>query len=221
MVKKIVKIIAIVLLLFSYNTIYSSPEVRIARVKYQGGGDWYNDRTILPNMMNRFERETGIKTGEEGLVTLESYSIFSYPILFATGHGRIIFDEAERKNLRKYLFNGGFFYVDDDYGMDVYFREAVKTLFPERELVELPHDHLIFNILYEFPAGAPRIHDHYPDLPTKTYAILDGERIMLLYTFNSNISDGWASPEVHGNPPHIREKAFQMGMNFLMYALTN
>jgi hypothetical protein len=215
------KIIIIFCLLNIYLFAFSQPAVRIARVKYQGGGDWYNDRTILPNMMNKFEKETGMKTADEVVVTLDSYNIFSYPILFATGHGRIIFTDQEIKNLRNYLFNGGFFYIDDDYGMDVYFQEAIKTLFPERELVELPDDHILFNIYYDFPDGAPKIHDHYENLPSKTFAILDGERIMLLYTFNSNISDGWASPEVHGNTPEIRENAFRMGTNIIYYALTH
>lgn len=214
------KLFFVLFLLNFYNFIFAEPVIRIVRVKYQGGGDWYNDRTIIPNMLNKFEKETGIKTGEEALVTLESYNIYSYPILFATGHGRIIFDETEIKNLRNYLLNGGFFYVDDDYGMEPYFRDAIKTLFPDKELVELPHNHILFNIFYKFPDGAPKIHDHYEDLPSKTYAILDGKRIMVLFTYNSNISDGWASPEVHGNPPDIREKAFQMGINIILYALT-
>lgn len=217
MVKKIILLIFISSLMV-FNS-YSENSVTIARVQYKGGGDWYNDRTMLPNMLKRFTKETGIPTGKEVIVTLDSLNFFSYPILFITGHGNIFFDEKEITNLRNYLYNGGFLYVDDDCGLDKFFRREIAKIFPEKELIELPLNHILYNIKYKFPKGTPKIHEHYPG-PPHTFAILDGERIMVLYTYNSNISDGWNSPEVYNDPPEIREKAFQMGVNILLYALT-
>ncbi|RKZ21499.1 hypothetical protein DRQ18_04365, partial [bacterium] len=145
--------------------------------------------------------------------------IFSHPFVFVTGHGNIVFSEEEIKNIRRYLENGGFIYVDDDYGMDEYIRREIMRIFPSRKLVEVPFDHPIYHIFYDFPQGLPKIHEHYKG-PPKGYGIFMDGRLALFYTYNTNISDGWADPEVHRDPPLKRELAIKMGINILLYALT-
>jgi len=189
------------------------------RIKYSGG-DWYNDPSIIPNLMTEFEKRTGIKTNkEEKVLSLSDNDIFSYPFLFITGHGRINLTEKEIENLRKYLWNGGFVYADDDYGMDEYIRREILRTFPSNELIELPLEHPIYHIFYDFPDGLPKIHEHYKG-PPHGYGIFLHKRLSLYYTYNTNISDGWANPDVHNDPPQKREQAFKMGVNILYYAIT-
>jgi len=193
----------------------------IARVKYHGGGDWYNDPSIIPNLLKFLHQETGIEVADdEARVSLTDEELFSYPIIFLTGHGRIRFSDLEVKRLRQYLTHGGFLYADDDYGMDKYFRREIKKVFPDRELVELPFDHEIYHSHFDFPNGPPKIHEHYGG-PPRAYGIFYEGRMVVYYTFNTNISDGWADPEVHGDPPHIREAALKMGVNIVVWALTH
>ncbi len=194
-------------------------QIQIVRIKYSGG-DWYNDPSIIPNLMTEFEKRTGIKTNkEEKVLSLSDNDIFSYPFLFITGHGRINLTEKEIENLRKYLWNGGFVYADDDYGMDEYIRREILRTFPSNELIELPLEHPIYHIFYDFPDGLPKIHEHYKG-PPHGYGIFLHKRLSLYYTYNTNISDGWANPDVHNDPPQKREQAFKMGVNILYYAIT-
>jgi len=194
-------------------------QIQIVRVKYSGG-DWYNDPSIIPNLMTEFEKRTGITTKkEEKILSLSDDDIFSYPFLFITGHGRINLTEKEIENLRKYLWNGGFVYADDDYGMDEYIRREILRIFPSNELIELPLEHSIYRIFYDFPEGLPKIHEHYKG-PPHGYGIFLHKRLSLYYTYNTNISDGWANPDVHNDPPEKREQAFRMGVNILYYAIT-
>lgn len=194
-------------------------QIEIVRLKYSGG-DWYNDPSILPNLAREFTKRTGIEVVPyEKILSFKDLEIFSHPFVFITGHGNIIFDEEEIKNIKKYLENGGFIYVDDDYGMDEYIRREIKKIFPARDLVEVPFEHPIYHIFYEFPQGLPKIHEHYKG-PPKGYGIFIDGRLALFYTYNTNISDGWADPEVHNDPPIKREIAMKMGINILLYALT-
>lgn len=194
-------------------------QIQIVRIKYSGG-DWYNDPSIIPNLMTEFEKRTGIKTKkEEKVLSLSDDDIFSYPFLFITGHGRINLTEKEIENLRKYLWDGGFVYADDDYGMDEYIRREILRTFPSNELVELPLEHPIYHIFYDFSEGLPKIHEHYKG-PPHGYGIFLHKRLSLYYTYNTNISDGWANPDVHNDPPQKREQAFRMGVNILYYAIT-
>lgn len=191
----------------------------IARVKYNGGGDWYNDPSILPNMLAYLRKNTNIDAGtEEARVSLTDDDLFSYPILFLTGHGRIIFSDEEAKRLRLYLQNGGFLYADDDYGMDKYFRQEMKKVFPDKKLVEIPFSHEIYHIHFDFPNGLPKIHEH-DGKPPRGYGYFHEGRLVVYYTYETNISDGWADPDVHKDPPAIREQAFKMGTNIIVYAL--
>ncbi len=197
----------------------NQPFFSIGRLKYKGGGDWYNDPEAIVNMLGEFEKRTGIKCHKKEITAaIDQPGIFELPFLFLTGHGNLKLETADIDNLRKYLLNGGFLYVDDDYGLNESFRREVKKLFPEYELKKLPDSHLIFNCFYEFPDGLPKIHEHDGAAP-EAFAIFHENRIILLYTYESNISDGWADPETHNDPPEIRETAFKMGTNILYYSL--
>lgn len=193
----------------------------IARVKYNGGGDWYNDPSIIPNMLAFLKKNTNIPVGEDqAVVELSDEALFAYPVIFLTGHGKISLSKDEAERLRTYLLAGGFLYADDDYGMDKSFREEIKKVFPDKKLVEIPFSHEIFHNHFDFPSGAPKIHEHDGG-PPQCFGIFHQGKMVLLYTYETNISDGWADPEVHGDPPDIREKAFEMGTNIFVYALTN
>ena len=193
----------------------------IARVKYVGGGDWYNDPSIIPNLTRELNRRTAVRADEEQeVVSLSDEALFRFPFLFLTGHGNIVFTEKEVKRLRTHLIHGGFLFADDDYGMDEYFRREMKKVFPDKEFIELPFDHSIYHIFYDFPSGPPKIHKH-DGKPPKGYALFHEGRMIVYYTYESNISDGWADPNVHKDPEKKREEAFQMGINIVLYVLTH
>ncbi len=192
----------------------------IVRVRYSGG-DWYNDPDIIPNLAAEINTRTELEISEkEVILSLNDSDIYSYPFLFITGHGKIDLSKSELENLRNYLWNGGFIYVDDDYGMDEHFREQINNAFPKHKLVQLPFDHEIYNVFFEFPEGLPKIHEHYKGAP-KGYGLFLKGRLALFYTFNSNISDGWAAPSVYRDPEELREKALKMGINIYIYAMTH
>ena len=200
----------------------TSPDtVTMARVKYGGGGDWYNDPSIIPNIMEEVNKRTGIPTKPLDIVVdLLDPDLYLYPILFMTGHGNISFSPAEVERLRTYVERGGFLYVDDDYGMDEFFRREIAKVFPDNPLVKISNDHPIFKTPYEFPEGPPKIHEHDPG-PAECFGIFLEGRMVVFYSFNTNFSDGWASPDVHNDPPEVREKAIKMGVNLFYYILTN
>jgi hypothetical protein len=193
--------------------------VTLARLKYQGGGDWYNDPDILPNLAKELNRRTNIATYENEMVTtLLDDKLYNYPFLFMTGHGNISFNDQEVARLRSYLINGGFLYADDDYGMDESFRREIGKVFPNQELVELPFSHPIYHMVYSFPNGLPKIHEHYEG-PPKGFGIFYQDRLVVYYTYNTNISDGWTA--AHEDPPEKRDVALQMGINIIAYVLTH
>lgn len=190
---------------------------QIARLQYDGGGDWYNDPEVIPNLVKFIKKYINIDLDEkQAVVKPSSKEIFNYPIIYMTGHGNVYFSEIDAKNLREYLERGGFLYVDDDYGLDTYFRREIKKVFPDKELEEVPLNHPIFNIYWKFDK-LPKIHQH-DGKPPKAYGIFIGERLALLYTYESNISDGWT--DRHGDPPEVQETALKFGMNIVLYALT-
>lgn len=193
--------------------------IRIARVKYGGGGDWYSDPSSIPNWLKEFERRTGIKTyPEEKIVGIMDEDLRAFPFLYMTGHGTIRFAPEEIETLRRYLEAGGFLYADDNYGMDESFRDFVRQLFPEKELEELPNSHPIYHVFYDLP-GLPKIHEHDGKPPQGFGVTLDG-RLVLFYTYESDIGDGLEDPRVHNDPPEKRELAVRMAVNILMYAIT-
>lgn len=193
--------------------------ILLARVKYDGGGDWYNDPSILPNLAHEINKRTVIRVApEQKVVSIGESDLFNYPFIFLTGHGNIRLSKYEVTQLRDYLIKGGFLYADDDYGMDKSFRREISRVFPGLELEEIPFDHPIYHSFYDF-SFLPKIHKH-DGKPPKGYGIFYQDRLVLFYTYETNISDGWASQWVHQDPPEKREEAFKMGINIIMYALT-
>lgn len=215
------KIILLFLVLTCGNTFAQiNPGFSIARLKYGGGADWYNDPSAEVNLLKFVEQNTSIKViAKYQFVDLASDEIFAYPFLFMTGHGNVAFSNDEIRKLRLYLENGGFLYVDDDYGLDKALRREMKKVFPGNDFVELPFNHPIYNIVYSFPGGPPKTHKH-DEKPAQGYGIFIGERLTVYYTVESNPSDGWADAEVHNNPAEKREEAFKFGTNIVVYALS-
>lgn len=193
--------------------------VRIARIKYGGGGDWYADPSSLPNWLTEFERRTGVRTHkEEKVVALTDENLRAFPFLYMTGHGTIRLTSEEISALRRHLEAGGFLYADDNYGMDESFRAMVRQLFPEHRLEEIPNSHPIYHSFYDLP-GLPKIHKH-DDKPPQGFGVTIDGRMVLFYTYESDIGDGLEDASVHNNPPEKRELAMKMAVNILMYAIT-
>lgn len=193
----------------------------IAVLKYSGGGDWYANPTALPNLIAFCNRsiDTRIKIQPQTVET-SSDILFQYPYVHMTGHGNVFFSPEEADNLRTYLLSGGFLHIDDNYGMEPYLRKELPKIFPDKELVELPLDHPIFNEPYEFPEGLPKIHIHDGKRP-QAFGIIHENRVVLLFTYESDLGDGWEDPEVHNDPEDVRQKALRMGANIISYAFKN
>jgi hypothetical protein len=192
----------------------------IALLKYQGGGDWYSNPTALPNLIRFSNQQIGTAIDPQP-VTVETASpeLFNYAFVHMTGHGNVFFSEEDAANLRTYLLSGGFLHADDNYGMAPYFKEAIQSVFPEKELVELSPSHPIFNQTFSFPKGLPKIHEH-DALPPQAFGIFHKDRLVVLFTFESDLGNGWEDPEVHNDPEEIRLKALQMGANILSYVFS-
>ena len=201
-------------------TLFAQAGFQIARVKYSGGGDWYNDPSGEVNLLNFVKEKTNIKViPEYTFVDVSTDDIYKYPALFLTGHGTVKFSESDAARLRDYLNKGGFLYVDDDYGLDKSFRREVKKVFPHKDLVELPFNYELYHIVYDFPSGPPKIHKHNGKRP-QGFGIFIGKRLALYYTYESNPADGWVDPEVHKDPPSIRKLALKFGVNLVTWILT-
>ena len=194
--------------------------VKIAAVKYGGGGDWYQGQTPLPQFVDFVRKNTLLDVAPQpDVVELTSDKVFGYPFLFLSGHGNVVLSADEARRLRRYLDGGGFLYVDDDYGLDQYIRREMKKVYPEQEFVELPFDHEIYHTHFDFPSGLPKIHEHDEKAPRGLGLFHEG-RLVVFYTIESNLSDGWEAPGVHpDDSPATREKALRMGTNILVYAM--
>lgn len=205
------------IILLSVLTISTSAQVKVALLKYSGGGDWYANPTSLPNLVKFCNANMGtnivtdIPTVDPG-----SSDIFNYPFIHMTGHGNVMFSEQEVENLRQYMLSGGFLHIDDNYGMDVFIRPQIKKIFPEYELIEIPFSHAIYHQQYDFPNGLPKIHEHDAKPPKGFGIVVDG-RIVLFYTYECDLGDGWESPDVHNDSQETRTKALQMGANIIRY----
>ncbi len=194
-----------------------APAYSIALLKYNGGGDWYANPTSLPNLAAFCNKNLDININvDPPTVEVGSPEIFNYPFIHMTGHGNIVFSTDEAKNLRTYLIAGGFLHVDDNYGMDPFIRPALKSVFPETELVELPFSHPIFHQKYEFKNGLPKIHEH-DNKPPQAFGLFWKGRLVCLYTYECDLGDGWEDQEVHKDPEATRQKALQMGANIIQY----
>ncbi len=193
----------------------------IALLQYGGGGDWYANPTALPNLVKYCTQNINTTIKEKPpTVTPGSVDIFDYPFVHMTGHGNVFFSAEEAENLRDYLMSGGFLYIDDNYGMDEYIRKEIVKIFPNKELKELPANFPMFNYVYKFPQGMPKIHEHDGGRP-QAFGIFMEDRLVLLYTFETDLGDGWENPEVHNDPQETRLKALQMGANIIKYVFEN
>ena len=209
-----------ILLIFTFLTggLYGQ---ELAILKYKGGGDWYSNPTALPNLIKFCNENIGTKLNEKPeVVEVGEITIFQYPFLHMTGHGNVVFSQEEAKNLRDYLLSGGFLHIDDNYGMKPYLQKELIKVFPDKQLEELGADHPIFSQVYKFPEGLPKIHEHDGKRP-QALGIFHENRLLLLFTFESDLGDGWEDPAVHNDPPDIREKALKMGANIIAYAFKN
>lgn len=208
------------IILFFLATITSFSQ-EIAVLKYNGGGDWYANPTSLPNLVKYTNQviNTKIKTK---VATVESGSpdLFSYPFVHMTGHGNVVFNDSEIQNLRNYMLSGGFLHIDDNFGMDEYIRKEIKKIFPNTNLIEIPANHIIFQKPFVFASGLPKIHEHEGKRP-QAFGIFENNRLVLLYTFESDLGDGWEDSDVHNDPKEVREKALKMGANILNYIFNN
>ncbi|MSR36323.1 MAG: DUF4159 domain-containing protein [Gemmatimonadetes bacterium] len=191
----------------------------ITRLRYDGGGDWYGNPSSLPNLLAAIRDRTSIQVAaREQTVALLDPALADHPYLYMTGHGNVAWSPGERQALREHLLAGGFLHADDNYGMDESFRREISQVFPDQELVELPPDHPVFHVLYEFPRGLPKVHEHDGKRPQGFGLFHDG-RLIVFYSYESDLGDGWEDPDVHKDPPETREQALRMGVNLFLYAL--
>lgn len=207
------------LILFIFSLTANAQE--IALLKYNGGGDWYANPTALPNLIKFCNQNINTKIKQKpATVEPGSSDLFSYPFVHLTGHGNVVFNDNEIQNLRNYLSSGGFLHIDDNYGMDKYIRKEIKKIFPNNDLIEIPSSHKIFQGPFSFPNGLPKIHEHEKQKPQAFGIFIDG-RLALVYTFETDLGDGWEDEEVHNNPKDVREKALKMGANLVHYVFVN
>ena len=215
------KIIGLVTFILIGSATFAQSSLKIAKLKYGGGGDWYANKTSLPNLIKFCNTELKMNINPaEDVVEVGSPDIFAYPFVHMTGHGNVVFSNTDAANLRNYLSSGGFLHIDDNYGMDEFIRKEIKKLMPDHDLVELPATHPIFQKPYAFPAGIPKIHEHEGKRPQAFGIFIEG-RLALLYTFETDLGDGWEDPDVHNDPADVRLKALKMGANILYYIFNN
>lgn len=205
-------------MVLGFATHTTAQKLKLGLLVYGGGGDWYANPTALKNLAQFANQQLGTRFElQEGQVEVGSRELFTYPIVFATGHGRIAFSDVEAKNLRTYLEGGGFLHVDDNYGLDKYLRPAMKKVFPEIDFVEIPFNHPIYHQRFDFPNGLPKIHEH-DNKPAMGYGLIWKGRVVCFYSVETDLNDGWEDPEVHKDPEEKRLQALRMGSNLIEYA---
>jgi len=206
------------LLLLGSGFSAEKPTLKMALLKYRGGGDWYSNPTSLPNLARFCNDQLGTNFDPNyATVEVGSAELFNYPFVHMTGHGNVVLSDAEAENLRNYLMAGGFLHIDDNYGMDPFVRPALKKVFPDQELVELPFDHPVYDQPFSFSNGLPKVHKH-DEKPPQGFGLFHEGRLVVFYTYECDLGDGWEDSEVHNDPPEVRLKALQMGANLVQYA---
>lgn len=196
-------------------------QLKIAKLKYNGGGDWYANKTALPNLVRFCNKELNVMIDtEDDNVEVGSQEIFNYPYIYMTGHGNVVFSAEEASNLRNYLVGGGFLHIDDNYGLDKFIRIELKKVFPELELIELPFDHPIYHQKFDFPKGLPKIHEH-DGKPAQGLGLIYEGRLVAYYSYECDLGNGWEDPRIHNDPAEKREQALKMGANIISYCFTH
>lgn len=209
------------LLLMSLMLAQQRPLVKIGKLQYGGGGDWYGNKTSLQNLLKYVRDHAPIPVQlQEEIVRPSATNLGDFAIIYGSGHGNIEFSPAEIENLRRYLLNGGFLLLDDDYGMHQYAKRALTQILPDGQFQLIPDDHPIFHCYYEFPFGLPKVHEHDNKVP-QLYGVFYKGRLVAALTYEADLGDGWEDPQVHRDPPEVRELAFKMGVNLLCYVLTH
>jgi len=216
-----VKIIGFCIVFLLFAEIKTYGQIKIAKLKYNGGGDWYANKTALSNLIKFCNQELGTNIApDEEVVEVGSQDLFSYPYVYMTGHGNVVFTSEEASNLRNYLIGGGFLHIDDNYGLDKFIRIELKKAFPELELIELPFDHAIYNQKFKFPKGLPKIHEH-DGKPAQGLGLIYEGRLIVFYSFECDLGNGWEDQRIHNDPEEKRQQALRMGANLLTYSFTN
>ena len=213
-----IRIIVLILLLSASGGSAKAQEVKIAKLKYNGGGDWYANKTALPNLITfcNASLKTNI-AAEEDIVEVGGPEIFLYPYVYMTGHGNVVFSNQEADNLRAYLIGGGFLHIDDNYGLDKFVRLEMKKVFPNLDFVEIPFDHPIYHQKYDFDKGLPKIHEH-DGKPAQGFGILYEGRLVCYYSYETDLGNGWEDQRIYSDPEHLRLLAFKMGANIIQYS---
>ena len=202
------------------SVLAQKPSFQIAKLKYNGGGDWYANKTSLPNLISFANSNLKLNIDKnEKVVEVGSQELLEYPFVHMTGHGNVVFSAAEAENLRKYLIGGGFLHIDDNYGMDKFVRREMKKVFPDLEFVEVPFSHPIYHQKYDFPRGLPKIHEH-DNKPPQGFGIFYQGRLVCFYTYETDLGNGWEDPEIYNDPVEKHEAALKMGANIMSFALT-
>jgi hypothetical protein len=210
--------IVLLIAFFVQHQSFAQSTLKIAKLKYGGGGDWYANKTSLSNLIKFCNTELKMNINPtEDVVEVGSPDLYSYPFVHMTGHGNVLFTEAEAKNLRNYLLSGGFLHIDDNYGLDPFIRREMKKVFPELSFLELPYDHEVYKVKYKFPDGLPKVHEHDGKNPQGFGLIWEG-RLVCYYSYETDLGNGWEDQSVYNNPEETRRKALQMGANLLSYA---
>jgi hypothetical protein len=218
---KIAYTLLLLLLFLNWNDSFAQVPLKIAKLKYQGGGDWYANKTALPNLITFCNKELGMNlASEEDVAEVGSPNLFDYPYLYMTGHGNVVFSSQEAQNLRSYLMGGGFLHIDDNYGMDKFVRLELKKVFPELELVEVPFTHPIYHQKFEFPNGLPKIHEHDAK-PAQGFGLFYEGRLVVFYSYECDLGNGWEDKRIHNDPEEKRQMALKMGANILAYCFTS
>jgi len=208
--------IVFIFFLFLSSQLYG--QIKLAKVKYSGGGDWYANKTSLPNLINFCNSNLPLKLSTTPeTVELFSKQLFNYPFIHLTGHGNILFNDAEIQNLRTYLLGGGFLHIDDNYGLDLHIRREMKKVFPALEFVELPFTHPIYHQAFDFPAGLPKIHEH-DGKPSQGFGLISQGRLVCFYSFESDLGNGWEDVGTYTDPIEKHQEALKMGANIILYA---
>lgn len=211
----------LILIFACHLSLFTLTAQDLAVLKYSGGGDWYGNPTALPNLIAYCNQNINTKiNAKPQTVEVGSPDIFQYPLIHMTGHGYVFFSDSDAENLRNYLVSGGFLHIDDNYGLKPYITQELKKVFPDKELIELPANHPIFSSAFNFPNGLPKIHEHDGKRP-QAFGLFQDNRLMVLFTFESDLGDGWEDAIVHNDPEEIREKALKMGANIVKFAFEN
>ncbi len=214
------KLFLIIFLAAAFQSFGQAPTLKIAKLKYGGGGDWYSNKTSLPNLISFCNKNLKLAIHpEEDIIEPGSSEIYQYPFIHMTGHGNVLFNDSEASNLRKYLMSGGFLHIDDNYGMNKFIRREMKKVFPELDFVELPFSHPIYHQKYNFAKGLPKVHEH-DNLPPQGFGLVFEGRLVCFFSYECDLGNGWEDQSVYDDPEPTRIEALKMGANIVQYAFT-